>query len=119
MSREPHRISTTGLYSKSSTGMVVSLVTAVTAPSQEGFTPVFILCLMTGNSISALKVWPGMTLVSASARDMAIVPSSGIPQASLTFRSNIKDADAAWTIFTWLVSSGVTWMVEDVRLVEV
>ena len=41
MSRESHRVSTTGLYSKSSTGMVVSLVTAVTAPSQEGFTSCF------------------------------------------------------------------------------
>ena len=119
MSRESHRISTTGLYSKSSTGMAVSLVIAVTAPSQEGFTPIFSLSLMTANSISALYVWLGMTLVSASARDMAIAPSSGIPQASLTFRSNIKDADSSWTIFTRLVSSGVTWMVEDVQLVEV
>ena len=86
MSRESHRVSTTGLYSKSSTGMVVSLVTA-----QEGLAPIFSLSLMT----------------------------SGIPQASLTFRSNITDADSSWTIFTRLVSSGVTWMVEDVRLVEV
>ena len=113
MSRESHRVSTTGLYSKSSTGMAVSLVTAVTAPSEEGFTPIFSLSLMTANSISALYVWLGLTLVSASARDMTIAPSSGIPQA---FRSNI---DSSWTIFTRLVSSGVTWMVEDVRLVEV